>query len=293
MKLDDPLFKFHDRFFITIREGLFSPELFSDFTQAIKSFYKYNKRSFLWRVAINPYFVVVSEIMLQQTQTLRVEEKFAAFVKKFPDFFALAQASQADVLAQWVGLGYNRRALALHGIARKVVYESNGTLSDDPQVLQTYKGLGPATASSIVTFAYNKPTVFIETNIRAVYLHTFFPEQESISDTLLLPLIEVTLDRDNPREWYYALMDYGVIIKKLYKNPSRKSKHYTKQSPFEGSDRQIRGTLIRLLSQQKKVFCQDIYALYKNEQERVKRIIDDLCQEQFIEFSDDFLRLKI
>lgn len=288
----DPLFNFYTKFYKDLKNKNFSSSLLSLFSKEIWNFYKYNKRDFLWRTNTCPYYVVVSEIMLQQTQTKRVEEKFLSFIKKFPDFDVLAHASQADVLAEWVGLGYNRRALALHGIAQKVVFESSGVLSDVPSVLQTYKGLGPATSASIVAFTYNKPTVFIETNIRAVYLHIFFHQEDTVPDVMLLPLIEATVDQKNPREWYYALMDYGVLLKKMYKNPSQKSKHYKKQSQFKGSDRQIRGALIRKLAKNKKLSFDELKHDFIDEEARVKKIIDALCQENFLDFHANYYRLK-
>lgn len=232
-----------------IEDKKFSVADFIAFKKTVWDFYAANQRSFEWRKNWTAYKIVVSEIMLQQTQTSRVEKKFAEFIKKFPTFKALAEAEQGEVLLIWVGLGYNRRCVALHEIAKRVISEFAGDLPDDPIVLQTFKGLGPATASSIVTFAFNKPTVFIETNIRAVFLHEFFADQVNIDDKLLYPLIESTLDKNKPREWYYALMDYGVHLKKLHKNPSRKSKHHSVQSRFEGSDRQIRGAIVRHLTQ--------------------------------------------
>ena len=143
----------------------------------IYDYFEHSKRNFAWRDIENPYYIVVSEIMLQQTQTFRVADKFDRFVQVFPDFHTLAQAPFAGVLSLWKGLGYNRRALYLQHIAQRVVRDHAGVLPCDLHVLQTFDGIGPATASSILTFAFNKPEVFIETNIRAVFLHHFFPKE--------------------------------------------------------------------------------------------------------------------
>src|SRR3989338_10352007 len=164
-------------------------ELLSDFKQEIWNYYTKNRRDFAWRNTTDPYAILVSEIMLQQTQTQRVKEKYKEFLCKFPTFQMLACASKQELLSCWVGLGYNRRALALQEIAQWVVSEQRGKLPDDPVLLESCRGLGPATAASIVTFAFNKPLVFIETNIRAVYLHIFFNNQEEITDKLLFPLV--------------------------------------------------------------------------------------------------------
>jgi A/G-specific adenine glycosylase len=216
--------------------------------------------------------------MLQQTQTQRVVEKYTQFIAHFSSFEALAKAPTAKVIGAWVGLGYNRRALALQGIAQKVVTECGDILSDNPDVLITYKGLGPATAASIVTFAFNKPTVFIETNVRTVFLHAFFNGQQDVHDKQLLPFIAATVDQNNPREWYYALMDCGVLLKKLYKNPSRQSKHHTQQSKFQGSDRQLRGAIVRLLTQNNAATMTDFENLC-DDRERMQKIVQGLCKD--------------
>lgn len=261
----------------------FTPHNLTDFINFIWDFYQNNKRDFAWRQTTEPYHIVVSEIMLQQTQTSRVVAKYQEFIAAFPDFKSLAQAERVDVLSRWVGLGYNRRGVALHEIAKKVQAEFGGQLPDCPKILQTFKGLGPATAASIVAFAFNKPTVFIETNIRAVFLHSFYQNETEVHDKMLLPLIEMTVCKKNPREWYYALMDYGVYLKKLYKNPSRKSKHHVVQSQFEGSDRQIRGAIIRLLTQKKQRSLTQLKKELQFEPARLEKQIQKLIQEGMLQ----------
>ena len=291
IRLDDPFHAFLLEHEQALKEGVTAPLLLEEFQSAVWDFYKKNRRDFAWRNTRNPYHIVVSEIMLQQTQTARVTERYENFLQQFPSFDLLAGASVAAVLTSWVGLGYNRRALALHGIAQRVVNEHAGILPDEPLVLESFKGLGPATAASIVAFAYNKPTVFIETNVRAVYLHAFFGhEQELVGDKQLLPLVTMTVDQKNAREWYYALMDCGVELKKLYKNPSRKSKHHTKQSKFEGSDRQIRGAVIRLFTQKQRALAEDLQEL-GYEEVRLSKILQDLCKEGFIRYVEEGYRI--
>ncbi len=200
-----------------------------------------------WREITDPYSIVVSEVMLQQTQVSRVMTKYNEWLQAFPDFETLATASAAEVLRVWQGLGYNRRALNLQKLAQTVVRDFNGTLPEQPNVLKTLPGIGMGTAGSIAAFAFNAPAVFIETNIRRVFIHHFFADKSSVSDAELLPLVEAAVDQNNPREWYYALMDYGVHLAKTVPNPNRQSRHYTKQSKFEGSDRQVRGEILRQL----------------------------------------------
>ena len=255
------------------------PDHFKDF---IWQFYKQYGRPFAWRNVKNPYYILVSEIMLQQTQTYRVEPKFEQFIEAFPTIESLAQAELRDVLGLWQGLGYNRRGKALWENAKRIAVEFNGKVPNDPEILKTFSHIGPNTAASITAFAYNKPVVFIETNIRAVYLHSFFKDKEGIKDAELMPLIEKTLDYENPREWYYALMDYGVHLKKTLPNPSRKSAHHAVQSKFEGSDRQIRGKIIKKLTQNECVDRELLLRSLGNERDRYERILDAMCAEGMV-----------
>ena len=223
----------------------------TEFRRSILDFYAGSARDFPWRHTVNPYEILVSEIMLQQTQTERVLPKYEAWLKRFPDVQTLAAAPLADVLALWSGLGYNRRARFLQQACRLISERiaKGSTFPDTAEELDALPGIGPYTARAVCTFAFNKPEVFIETNIRSVYIFFFFPDAAGleVKDSDLLLLIEKTLYLENPRLWYYALMDYGAALKKKVENPSRKSRHYTKQSRFEGSLRQARGAIIRQL----------------------------------------------
>jgi len=256
------------------------------FQKLIYDFYILNKRDFIWRKDITPYKIVISEVMLQQTQTARVQPKFVNWLQYFPSFEALANASTYDVLSAWQGLGYNRRGLALLKIAQIIMTKYQGQLPNDPEILQTFPAIGPNTAASICAFAFNNPTIFIETNIRTVYTHLFYQGQNEISDKQLLPFIEQTVDCNNAREWYYALMDYGVHLKQLLPKINAVSKHYTKQSKFEGSKRQVRGIIIKILTQMKKIDYYDLIELIDfelpNNQHNCHIIIQTLIDEKLI-----------
>lgn len=262
------------------------------FRQTVYDFYTQNRRSFSWREHITPYRVFISEIMLQQTQTYRVEKKFETFIASFPSFELLSQAALHDVLRAWQGLGYNRRALALQKSARVIMATYGGYIPNDPNLLMELPGIGPATAASIVTFAYNKPTVFIETNIRSVFLHHFFNRETGIADKELVPLVRVTLDKQKPREWYYALMDYGVMLKQKHGNPSRSSAHHIQQKIFHGSDRHIRGIILRLLTQYGEYNEQKLYEIMAYEHERIQKNIRALEQEGFLIHQHGILRIN-
>lgn len=201
-----------------------------------------------WRDDTRPYYVLVSELMLQQTQVDRVIPKFEAFIAAFPDEQALAVASLGDVLRLWSGLGYNRRAKFLHEAAKKVVNDFNGEFPRGYADVLSLPGVGAGTAGAIMNYAFNQPTPFIETNVRTVYFYHFFAGQEAVSDRELLPIVEATLDREHPREFYWALMDYGTWLKKQGAGAITKSKHYKKQSPLKGSVREVRGQIIKQLA---------------------------------------------
>jgi len=217
----------------------------ADFKKTIWDFYKKHKRNLYWRKKITPYYVFISEVMLQQTQVTRVEKKFSQFIKRFPDFKSLANASTKDVLTAWQGMGYNRRTLYLRKAAEIIITKYRSSIPKDPELLNELPGIGNATACSIVVFTYNIPLAFIETNIRRAFIHFFFSDKKNVDDRDIMSLVKKTLDTKNPREWYYALMDYGSHLPKITKNPNIKSKHYKKQVPFKGSNREIRGTIIK------------------------------------------------
>lgn len=256
----------------------------NDFIGIIKDFHVSARRDLEWRRDITPYKIVISEVMLQQTQVPRAAVKFPQFISRFSDFRELAGAAAGDVLAAWQGMGYNRRALYLHKIAGKIVEEYDGILPQDPQVLESFPGIGHATARSIIAFVYNKPTVFIETNIRRVFIHFFFKDAENIPDRDIYPLVESTLDRTAPREWYYALMDYGNMLSKSVENPNRRSKHYSRQSAFEGSARKVRGFIIRTLLKHKSLEKNQLKTLVADD--RFDSIVDGLIKEGFVRVDD-------
>lgn len=264
----------------------------TQFQKIIWDYYQEHKRSFAWRDVDDPYFVLVSEIMLQQTQTHRVIPKFDQFITAFPTIDVLAQASLKDVLFVWQGLGYNRRAKALHTTAQLIVKEHNGKVPNNSETLVSFPGIGKATAASICAFAFNKPTIFIETNIRTVFISFFFQNQTDIHDNDIFPLIEKTLDVTNPRQWYYALMDYGVMLKKQLPNPSRKSKHHTKQSKFEGSDRQIRGMILKHLLQCGATCEFELIEVIPRDVSRIRKILDQLLQEQFLKEDQGYIEIR-
>lgn len=248
-------------------------------------------RDLPWRRTYDPYAIWISEVMLQQTQVSRVDGRWQRWLERFPTVDALAAAAPSDVLEEWQGLGYNRRALSVHRAAQ-AISEAGGVFPQDPKELVKLPGIGPATAAGIRAFAFNLHGVYLETNVRTVFLHELYPQAEGVPDSELVPLVELTCpasvadagnadsaanvaDADGaanvadavaavtdavvdtaaesdeteltPRSWYYALLDYGAYLKKTIPNPSRRSKSHVKQSRFEGSHRQKRAELLRVL----------------------------------------------
>ena len=204
-------------------------------------------RDLPWRNLDDPYAVLVSEIMLQQTQVARVGRFWERFMALFPTIDALASADTSDVLAQWQGLGYNRRALALKRTADLCAAERGGRLPSTAEELVQLPGIGPATAAGVVAFAFDRPSLYLETNVRTVFLHELFPGREGVRDRELAPLVADTCPEEGARAWYYALLDYGAHLKTQVANPSRRSAHHTRQSAFEGSRRQKRAELVRIV----------------------------------------------
>lgn len=220
--------------------------------------------------------------MLQQTQTSRVSKKFLEFIKKFPDFKALEEASLEEVLKMWKGLGYNRRAKALNKIASLVMEKFNGKLPETVEELKEFPQIGHNTASSIVAFAFNKPTYFVETNIRRVYIYFFFPGRDDVHDKEIMILLKKTIDKSNPREWYYALMDYGVMLKKTHPELNKRSKHYRKQKKFKGSSRQLRGKVLELLIRESPQTEKELIEKLDFSSEKIKKILKQLEKEGFL-----------
>ncbi len=204
-------------------------------------------RDLPWRNTRDPYEILVSEVMLQQTQVARVLNRWSRFLHRFPSVDALASASTSDVVEEWQGMGYNRRALALKRCADQCAAEHGGSIPHDEKTLLGLPGIGPATAAGVRAFAFDEPGLYLETNVRTVFLHELFPNDDGVSDKTIAPLVREACPDENPRGWYYALLDYGAHLKQTVTNPSRRSKEYAKQSKFEGSRRQKRAEITRLV----------------------------------------------
>jgi len=263
---------------------LVTPAGVARFRREIYRHYARHGRRLPWRETEDPYAILVSEVMLQQTPVNRVLPKYGAFLESFPDFPALEEAPLPRVLALWQGLGYSRRALALKECAGLVLYRFGGRLPEDPGELAGLPGIGPATAGAVCAFAFRRPVAFIETNIRRVFRHFFFAGVEKVRDAEILPLVARTLDRRRVREWYYALMDYGVWLKTSALGPAAPGCG-RRQAPFAGSDRQVRGAILRTLLSHPGLTLEEIAAAVGQSRERTARLAGDLKREGFLELS--------
>ncbi len=252
------------------------------FRKRVYDYYSKHGRDLPWRKRPTAYRVLVSEIMLQQTQVDRVKAKFGEFTGAFPGFAALAAAPMPTLLRIWSGMGYNRRALALRSLSQKVMNDHRGRLPPDAEKLLALPGIGKYTAGAVLAFAFNRPVVFLDTNIRRVFIHEFFHDRENIRDEEIVPLIERTLDRENPRRWYNALMDYGAMLAREHRNPNRRSAHYVRQSPFENSNRQVRGGILKILVAGTVLTPAQIVQKTGMDAERVKKNLVQLEKEGFI-----------
>ena len=274
-------------------------------------------RDLPWRHIDDPYAVLVSEVMLQQTQVARVERFWRRFLGAFPSVDALAAASASDVLEMWQGLGYNRRALSLKRAADICSHDMGGALPDTYEGLVALPGVGPATAAGVMAFAHQQPGVYLETNVRAVCLHDLFPHEERVPDRVLEPLVADVCPSApapgvriahpdplaSPRDWYYAFLDYGAHLKSIVVNPSRRSSHYARQSAFEGSRRQKRSWIVRrvLAADAEEGVAVRVVSLELDRAEReagrelvdeglFSSILDDLVSEGFFRRDGDVLR---
>ena len=262
-----------------------------EFREIILSNYRHAGRQFPWR-GTAPWGVMVSEFMLQQTQTERVIPYWEKWMQLWPQPKSLAAASLEDALRAWSGLGYNRRCYNLKSSAAIIVEEHKNRVPDTPRALLLLPGIGPYIAGAIACFAYNYPSVFIETNIRSTVIHCFFPDKNNVKDSEIFPILEAALDRKDPRTWYYALMDYGASLKKLTVNPGRRSAHYSRQSPFIGSFRQARGKVIRTLVSMGPSNAKELMIVSGLGEEKLYGVLERLKNESLVAEAGGIYRIK-
>lgn len=259
------------------------------FQDVVWEHYSRNGRSMPWRDNPDPYWIIVSEVMLQQTQVRRVEPKFNEFIHAFPNPHSLADASLAEIFQYWSGLGYNRRAKFLWQAANLIVKDHKGSVPSTVEELDALPGIGYNTAAAIVNYAFCQPIPFVETNIRTVLLHHFYPEVQSVTDATLLNVAEQVLDREDPRQWHWALMDYGVHLKATSGGRLNQSAHYKKQLPLAGSNREMRGRVMKALLSG--AMAEEYLKEVVQADQRFDQALNALVDEQLIHRKDNILSL--
>ncbi len=258
----------------------------------ILSYYKTHGRHTLpWRKTFDPYKILVSEIMLQQTQVERVIPYYKKWLKSFPTAEALAAAPLTSVLSHWSGLGYNSRAKRLSEAAKALTSLHKGRFPREYTDILALPGVGPYTAGAIRAFAFNDDVIMLETNIRTVLIHHLFAHRKNVSDVELSEALRVLTPKGKAREWYSALMDYGNYLKAQGVRTNGKSKHYTKQSTFVGSNREVRGLVLKSLLTGSKSYAV-LFALRKEKTHKeFKEILKTLQKEGLIELYKSKYRL--
>lgn len=256
-----------------------TPSHIKAFQKEILEWYSHHQRDLPWRRDRDPYNILVSEVMLQQTQVPRVIPKYEEWLKTFPNLESLAVASARDVLLHWSGLGYNRRALYLQKFAKSVVEQFGGAIPQDEKTLRSLPGIGEYTARALLCFAFNRQVAVVDTNIRKVIAVKFFkgtlPEEKMIQE-----IAQRLLPEGKAYEWNQALMDYAGAMLKAHKIP------VPKQSKFQDSDRFLRGLILRILLKMYGLefheLLQEIRKTKSIEEVHLKMILQKLRKEQLL-----------
>lgn len=281
----------------------------AELQEEVLQWFAENGRDLPWRRTREPYAILVSELMLQQTQAPRVIPKYDTFMERFPTVESLAEAPLGEVLRLWSGLGYNRRAQYLHRAAQYVAAEFGGDFPSTSDDLRQLPGVGPYTAGAVAAFAFNSDVIIVETNIRRIYQLLFSGDDASDATSLLIG--QALLPRGSARDWYHALMDLATEVrterspaaqqqrlKELFPMLSEHSfpvfsgvrVERPRQSSFTGSHRFFRGQILKRLGGGPAGYPTLAYGLDADE---VKKALQALTKEGLVihESFDDSYRL--
>lgn len=257
------------------------------FQKKIFSFYEKNRRDLPWRNTVDPYKILLSELMLQQTQVKRVVFYYEKWLTQWPTIHALASASRLEVLQMWMGLGYNTRAVNLHTTARIIATKFDGNVLKAMKEYKQLPGIGRYTSQAVQIFSTNADLVTVDTNIRRIFISEFKLPTKS-SEKELWNLAEKCLPLGKSRDWHNALMDYGALHLTAQKTGIKPK---TQQTPFEGSDRQIRAKILRCLLQ-KSMPLSELEESFLLEQKRLRPILDKMVHEKIIMKRNTTYQLK-
>lgn len=257
-------------------------ESIAQFQDQILAWYDDFRRDLPWRGDTDAYHILVSEIMLQQTGVERVIPKYLAFLDRFPSLQSLANASLADVLRQWQGLGYNRRALNLQRAAHAVVQRFGGEIPRMLDDLESLPGIGKYTARAVASFAFGRQVPVVDTNVRRVLSDLMGRE---LTDRETWDLAEKVLPEGRAADWNSALMDYGALVKK-----SAPRSVVTKSEPFTSTNRFWRGRIVDALRRHTALSMRallDVLPEVNRDEERVRRLVVALHDEGLVRYDID------
>jgi A/G-specific adenine glycosylase len=257
----------------------------------ILTWYRHHGRDLPWRHTADRYAILVSEVMLQQTQVPRVIPKYTAFLHRYPDLESLASAPLAGVLALWSGLGYNNRAVRLRACAQAVAAATplgeRAELPRDVRALETLPGLGPYTARAVLVFAHDTDLAAVDANVRRVLIRELgLPPDIGLAS--LQEVAERVLPRGQARDWHNALMDYGAAVLTAR---STGIAPLTRQGPFLGSRRWYRSQLLKLLLEKGSQRAAGLPRSLGLSHQEVTAIVAALAHDGLLEQRGDTVRL--
>ena len=278
----------------------------STFAAAVLDWYDSNRRQLPWRDVDDPYLVLVSEIMLQQTQVSRVVPMFSSFVARWPTIGDLAAASRADVLRAWQGLGYNRRAVALHNAAQAVVERHGGVIPHDLDALRALPGVGEYTARAVLAFGFGDDVAPVDTNVRRVISRGI--AGAPLTGRALQAAADAAVPRGRGRDWSAALMDVGsrfcgatarcgecpLTVHCAWSGVGADPAAAGKRTPpetFAGSTRFHRGRLLDALRVRPVARHDLAFAAHIDDGERLETLVAGLLADGLAEWDGETLRL--
>lgn len=290
------------------------PENVHDVRSALVEWYEADHRTFPWRRTDDPYDILVSEVMSQQTQLERVETAWEAFIERWPTVEELAKADRSEVVGFWTDhrLGYNNRAKYLHTAAEQVVEEFDGEFPEEPDALQELQGVGPYTANAVASFAFNNGNAVVDTNVKRVLYRVFdVPDDDSRFENAAQSL----MPEGESRVWNNAIMELGGVVCtktprcdaagcplrgwcSAYETGDFTAPDVPTQPTFKGSRRQKRGRVIRVLREYEELSLSELGPRVRvdyggeDSEKWLRGLLSDLESDGLVEVENSRVRLK-